>query len=534
MVTGLGVSGMQRGHVRFGGMFGGGLQLWKRLLNLVVKPAEQPQAPVLKAESAMPPATRQEKDSLGVKDVPYAAYYGIHALRGKENFPITGFTASQMYPSAIKAFGWVKKAAAKTNMQLGVLNPANKELNDAMGKAIMQAADEMIAGRFDDEFIVDVFQGGTGTSHHMNANEILANRATELLGGHKGEYRVHPNDHVNYGQSTNDVVPTVIRLTLLAMHPGLMASLNRLEKSLRDKSQAFREVVIPGRTHMQDAVPITLGQVFGGYAGAIKDATENVAHAAQKLHEIGLGASAVGTGLNTHPQYRQQVVKNLAEVTGMPLEPVADYFQATSSFGSFAAYSAALRGVALELEKIAHDLKFYSSGPKTAIGEIRLPDLQAGSSIMPGKVNPVLPELMDQISYAVQGNDLSVALAAQNGQLQLNVMMPLVLAKITDSMRLLTNGLRVFAERCVDGIEANAAGATQRLEQSTILLTALNPHIGYEKAAQIAKKVIAEGKTVRQVILEDQVTDTNNQPLTPERLDEILSVTAMTRYPGEL
>ena len=474
---------------------------------------------------------RQEKDSLGVKDVPVEAYYGIHALRGKENFPITGFTAAQIYPEAIRAFAWIKKAAAKTNMELGVLDPLDAEKNKAMGNAIMQAADEMIAGKYDNEFIVDVYQGGTGTSHHMNSNEILGNRATELLGGRKGQYLVHPNDHVNYGQSTNDVVPAVVRLTLLALHPGLIETLDYLIAAFQRKTDAFKDIVIPGRTHMQDAVPITMGQVFSAYVSALTDAKTNVEYASQKLHEIGLGASAVGTGLNTHPKYRKRVIENLAEITGFPLVQAPNYFQATSSFGSVAAYSSSLKGVALELEKIAHDLKFYSAGPRTAIGEIMLPDLQAGSSIMPGKVNPVYPELMDQLSYAIQGNDLSVSLCAQNGQLQLNVMMPLMLLKTTDSVRLLTNGLRAFADKCVEGLEVNVAQSKARLENSTILLTALNPHIGYEKAAQIAKKVISQGKTVREIILEEGITDHQGQVLTQERLETILSAEAMTSYP---
>ncbi len=475
-------------------------------------------------------AYRSEKDSLGTRQIPADAYYGIHADRGRENFPMSGFTATQMYPAAIRAIGWIKKAAAQSNMELGVLSPHNAEENRRIGQAIMRAADEMIAGKFDDQFIVDVYQGGTGTSHHMNANEILANRATELLGGTLGEYLVHPNDHVNYGQSTNDVVPTVIRLTLLAMHPALMQSLRQLVESLEAKGTSFQSVVISGRTHMQDAVPLTLGHVFGAYAHAMADAAENAEHASQKLLQVGLGATAVGTGLNAAPGYREKVVQNLSAISGLPLKPVADYFQATSSFGSVAAYSAALKGIALELEKVAHDLKFYSSGPKTAIGELKLPDLQAGSSIMPGKVNPVIPELMDQLSYAVQGNDLAVSLCAQNGQLQLNVMMPLILLKVTDSMKLLTNGLKLMADKCIDGLEANTEQTTHRLEHSTILLTALNPYIGYAKAAEIAKKVMKEGKTVRQVVLEEDIPDKDGNLLTEARLSQILSAEAMTAY----
>jgi aspartate ammonia-lyase len=473
-------------------------------------------------------ATREEKDSLGVRQVPADAYYGVQALRGSENFVMSGLTPKQAYPAVIKAFAWIKKAAAKTNMELGLLDKQDTANNQAVGEALMAACEEMLTGRFDDAFIVDVFQGGTGTSNHMNANEILSNRATELLGGKKGEYRVHPNDHTNYGQSTNDVTPTVMRLTLLAMHPDMMQSIERLEESLRQKATAFAQILIPGRTHMQDAVPLTMGQVFGAYAHAIGETKAQVAQAREKLLEIGLGASALGTGLNTHPQYREMVTRYLAQFSGFALKQTPDYFYATSSFAPFAAYSAALRNLAIEVEKIAQDFKLYSSGPKTGIAELKLPDLQPGSSIMPGKVNPVLPELMNQLSYAVQGNDYTVALCAQNGQWQLNVMMPLTLLRLTESMRLLTNGLRLFADLCVSGVEANTAQCQQRLEHSTILLTALNPYIGYEQAARVAKRVIAENKTVREVVLEDAMTDRNGEVLTPQRLDDILSVEAMT------
>jgi aspartate ammonia-lyase len=476
-------------------------------------------------------ATRTEKDSLGYREVPADAYYGIQALRGCENFPISGIRMAQVIPMLPKAFGWIKKATAQTNMELGLLDKHNPTNNTAIGKALMDACDEMIAGKFDSEFIVDAYQGGTGTSNHMNANEILANRATELLGGKKGEYKVHPNDHANYGQSTNDITPTVMRLTILAMHPDLVTCLTGFAKALRAKSQAFASILIPGRTHMQDAVPLTMGQVFGAYAQSIEDTLEQVLFSVHKLHHIGLGASALGTGLNTHPQYRAVVTKNLSSISGLPLQQTADYFQATSSFASFASYSSALRNVALELEKIAQDLKLYSCGPKTGIAEIKLPDLQPGSSIMPGKVNPVMPELMDQLSYAVQANDLAVALCAQNGQWQLNVMMPLTLLKITESMRLLTNGINVFVSTCINGLETNTDQCQHRLEHSTILLTALNPYIGYDNAAKIAKKIVAEDKTVRQIVLEEAMTDNQGQLLTEARLDAILSVEAMTQPP---
>ncbi|MFM7390614.1 MAG: aspartate ammonia-lyase [Vampirovibrionales bacterium] len=475
-------------------------------------------------------ATRQEKDSLGVREVPADAYYGIQALRGSENFPISGITPAQQYPEAIWAFSRIKKAAARANMELGQLDPTNTEQNQAIGEAIMQACDEMAEGRYNSHFIVDVYQGGTGTSNHMNCNEILSNRANEILGGSKGTYApVHPNDHPNFGQSTNDVTPTVLRLTFLKKHPALVASIRHLEATFRAKADEFKNVLICGRTHMQDAVPLTLGQQMGAYANALADACDKVEAAAQNLHYLGLGASALGTGINTHKQYRPLVIQYLAEYTGMPVKQAKDYFQLTSSFGHFSDYSAALRSVAIELEKITQDIKLYSSGPKTAIGELLLPSLQPGSSIMPGKVNPVLPELMNQLSYAVQGNDLTISLCSQNGQWQLNVMMPMILIKLTESQTWLTNGLREYADRCIAGLEANMEFINNRMNYSTILLTALNPYIGYAHAAEIAKKVLNEGKTVREVALSLNITDKFGRKLDDARLDEILSVESMTQ-----
>lgn len=472
------------------------------------------------------PATafRQEKDSLGVRNVPADAYYGVQALRGMENFPISGVTASQAYPEAIRAYGWIKKAAAKTNGELGLI-PQDK------ADALMKACDELIAGKFNHDYIVDVYQGGTGTSHHMNTNEILANRATEILGGKKGDYLVHANDHVNYGQSTNDVTPTVMRLTFLSLHGPLIKSLRQFETALRNKAVQFEHVLIAGRTHMQDAVPLTLGQQFGAYANAMQDAVDQVEHAQKRLLAIGLGASALGTGLNTHARYRELVTKYLAEFSGFPLVQARDYFQATSSFGLFSDYAASLRSVAIELEKIAHDLKLYSSGPRTGIAEINLPSKQPGSSIMPGKINPIYPELMNQISYIVQGNDHTIALCTQNGQWQLNVMMPTILLKMTESQRILTNSFAVFATECIDGITANEDIALSRIDNSCVTLTALNPHIGYDAAAAIAKKVLSENKTVREVVLELGIKTHKGDLINAALLDKILSVTSMTQ-PG--
>lgn len=469
-------------------------------------------------------AMRQEKDSIGIKDVPANAYYGVQALRGSENFPISGMTPNEGYPAAIKAFGWIKKAAAKANGELGLI-PAD------FSDAIMKAADEMVAGQYNDQFIVDVYQGGTGTSNHMNANEILGNRATEILGGKKGEYKVNPNDHVNYGQSTNDVTPTVMKLTFLQQHGPLIEAITTFENALRQKAEEFKTVLIPGRTHMQDAVPLTLGQQFGAYANAMELAKKNLEFHVDKLKAISLGGSALGTGINTHKDYRDTVTKYLAEFSGFDLRKTHDYFMSTSSFGVFSDYSNGLRSVAIELEKIAHDLKLYSSGPKTGVGEINLPSKQPGSSIMPGKINPIYPELMDQISYIVQGNDLTIGLCAQNGQWQLNVMMPTILLKMTESQRIITNSFKVFASECIADITANETIANDRLQNSCILLTALNPHIGYSAASDIAKKVLSENKTVRDVVLELNIKDHAGNLLDDAKLAEILSVDAMTAPP---
>jgi len=480
--------------------------------------------------TATPIATRDEKDSMGVRQVPADVYYGIQALRGSENFPMTGIKPAQQYPEAIWAFSQIKKAAATVNMELGMLDPTDREMNDKIGNALIQGCNEMAEGTYDDQFIVDVYQGGTGTSNHMNCNEILANRANEILGFPKGEYTpVQPNDHPNFGQSTNDVTPTVLRLTFLKRHAKLVESVTLLENTFRDKETEFKDVLICGRTHMQDAVPMTLGQQMGAYAQALADAREKLEVASENLHYIGLGASALGTGINTHKEYRPRVVKYLSEYTGMALKQAKDYFQLTSSFGHFSDYSAAMRSVAIELEKITHDVKLYSSGPKTGIGELILPSLQPGSSIMPGKVNPVLPELMNQVSYAVQGNDLTISLCCQNGQWQLNVMMPMILIKVTESQQLLTNGLREYANHCIAGLTPNMEFIEHRMNYSTILLTALNPFIGYANAAAIGKLVLNEGMTVREAALSMDMTDKFGNKIDNKRLDEILSVDAMTQ-----
>lgn len=471
--------------------------------------------------------SRQEKDSLGSVEVPKDAYVGAQSVRAWHNFPgRPGLTPKDAYPAWIQAMGVIKQAIARTNQSLGLFAPADPARNDRVGNAIQKAAKEMATSdRFNDQFKLNVVQGGAGTSLHMHVNEILANRASELMGGHKGQYQVNPNDDVNYGQSTNDVVPMSARLTILLMQKELLASANTLEAALRKKSQENKDVIITGRTHLQDAVPITLGQVFGAWADAVKFAKQDITHAAKGLEQVSLGATAVGTGLNTHPDYREKVTQNLSALTGIPFKPEANYFLATNSMAGVVRYSSALKNLAVELDKICNDLRLYGSSPYTAIGELKLPELQPGSSIMPGKVNPVIPEMVNQISYAVQGNDLTVDLCARNGQLQLNVMGPMALYKITDSIRLLTDGMKTLAEKCVDGIQPNTELIHKRLNHGTTLVTALNPYIGYSKAAEIAKTMRSTGKTLQEVMASLNLKDKNGQPLP---LDKILSPAAMT------
>lgn len=471
--------------------------------------------------------SRQEKDSLGTVEVPRDAYVGAQSVRAWRNFPARkGMTPSEAYPTWIHAMGLIKQATAQANQSLGLFAPDDPARNAKVGKSIQKAAEEMtVSNRFNNEFKLSVIQGGAGTSLHMHVNEILANRASELLGGRKGQYQVNPNDDVNYGQSTNDVIPMSVRLTILLMQKPLLESANILETALRKKAEENKDVIITGRTHLQDAVPITLGQVFGAWADAVKGAKQNVIQAGHGLEQVSLGATAVGTGLNTQPEYRQKVTQNLSALTGIPFKPESNYFLATNSMAGIVRYSSALKNFAVELDKICNDLRLYGSSPYTAIGELKLPELQPGSSIMPGKVNPVIPEMVNQISYAVQGNDLAIDLCARNGQLQLNVMGPMALYKVTDSIRLLTDGMKALAENCVEGIEPNTKLINGRLEHGTTLVTALNPYIGYGKAAEIAKIMKNTGKTIGEVLNDLKPTDKHGQPLD---LEHILSPAAMT------
>jgi aspartate ammonia-lyase len=455
---------------------------------------------------------RTERDPLGALDVPADAYYGIQTQRALENFPISGLRAS---PDFITATVLVKKAAAEANAVLGRLD---REVADA----IVRAADEVLAGSLGDQFVVDVYQAGAGTSHNMNTNEVLANRAAELLGAGRGEYeRVHPNDHVNMGQSTNDVFPTATRLALLLTTTPLVAAARALAVALDRKAGEFAQVLKVGRTHLQDAVPITLGQEFGGYAACIARGAEDVERASEALRELNLGATALGTGLNAGDDYTAAAVSNLARYTGHAVVPAANRFRVTQSMGDVVAWSGALRRLAIELAKVSSDLRLLSMGPRAGLAEIALPAVQPGSSIMPGKVNPSIPEMVNQVCYQVIGCDATVAAAAEAGQLELNVMMPVIAWNALHASTILRQAMIVLRTRTIEGLTANEDRCRELLDRSTAVATALSPYIGYAATAEIAKASVATGRTIRELVLERGL-------LPADRLDEILSPEAMT------
>jgi aspartate ammonia-lyase len=457
-------------------------------------------------------ATRTEKDSLGTKEIPSNVYYGIQTARAVENYPISGMRA---HPTLIRAFGMVKEAAAEANRELGLID-------EKIANAIIPAAKEVQQGKWDKEFVVDVFQAGAGVSFHMNTNEVIANRAIEILGGSLGDYsKVHPNDHVNYGQSTNDVFPTGMRLATLIELEKLYPVLDSLTAALEKKGKEFHEILKSGRTHMQDAVPMRLGQEFSAYAGAIKRATDAIRSSAELLRELGLGGSAVGTGINTHPDYREKAIKNLSRTSGQKLVPADDMRYAMQSNLAMATVSSALRNLALEVIRIANDLRLLSSGPNTGMAEINLPALQPGSSIMPGKINPVMPELAAMVSFQVIGNDVAVTMAVQAGQLELNVMMPTMAYSVMQSVTILANMLRQFTDKCVAGITANENRCNFYVQATVSLATALNPYIGYAKAAEVAKESVATGKSIIDVVREKKL-------LTEAQIKEILDPARMT------
>ena len=458
-------------------------------------------------------AFRTERDPLGELNVPADAYYGVQTARAVENFPISGLRAPA---DLVTATVLVKKAAAEANRDLD-------RLDSSIARAIVSAADEVLAGRLRDQFVVDVYQAGAGTSHNMNANEVLANRAAEILGFARGTYdHVHPNDHVNMGQSTNDVFPTSTRLALLLAHGPLLRAARDLVESFAAKADAFRDLIKTGRTHLQDAVPITFGQEFGGYASCLRRGADDVALAGEQLQELNIGATAVGTGLNAGDDYRTAVVHYLSEYTQFALKPAENLFRVTQSMGDVLAYSGAMRRLAVELGKIASDLRLLSMGPRAGLSEVILPAVQPGSSIMPGKVNPSIPEMVNQVCFQVMGCDQTIALACEAGQLELNVMMPVIAWNALHASTILRRAMETFRLRCVDGLAPDAARAHELLERSTAAATALSPYIGYAATADVAKTAVKTGRSIRDIVLERKLLDAPT-------LDRVLSVNAMTR-----
>ena len=456
--------------------------------------------------------TRIEKDPLGEKPVPADALYGIQTLRAAENFPISGL---RPLPQFVDAVIWIKRSAARTHKETGRLEPR-------LADAIVQAADEILGGKYRDQFIVDVYQAGAGTSHNMNVNEVLANRANELLGGARGTYApVHPNDHVNMAQSTNDVIPTAMRLATLAALPAFLASLDRFADSLLAKGRQFDHVMKSGRTHLQDATPIRLGQEFTAYGRTVARHREKLAHAAGWLREMGIGGTAVGTGLNAEVQYPELMVKYLAEVSRLDLRVGEDRIQLMQSMGDIATFSGAFRAYVLDLAKIANDIRLMASGPRTGLAEILLPAVQPGSSIMPGKVNPSIAEMVNQVCFQALGLDTTVALAAEAGQLELNVMMPVITHNMVFGLIIVGNASRVFADKCIDGIEADEKQCLYWLERSPALVTALAPKIGYAESAKLSKEAIATGLTVKELVVKKKL-------LEGAELEDTLDLRAMT------
>jgi len=456
--------------------------------------------------------TRTEKDPLGPLPVPSDALYGVQTVRAVQNFPISG--VRPLWP-LMRSQLWIKKAAALTHRETGRLDARSAD-------AIVRAADEALDRKHDAQFIVDPYQAGAGTSLNMNVNEVLANRANELLGGKRGEYKpVHPNDHVNMAQSTNDTIPTNIRLSILAELPTLVGAFETLRDALAEKGREFDHIVKAGRTHLQDAMPIRLGQEFTAYAGSISRAIRRVQEAADYLRDLGIGGSAVGTGVTVEKEYPELMNKYLKQITGLDLRVGEDRIQLMQSMGDAAAFSATLRGLAIDLSKIASDLRLMVMGPRTGINEIALPAVQPGSSIMPGKINPSIPEMVNQVCFQVIGCDTTVAIAAEHGQLELNVMMPVIGHNILLSMTILTNAARVLAERTVKGITANEEMCSYWVERSAALATALMPHIGYARAAEISKQSVKEGVLIRDLVKRDKL-------LPDEQIDDVLDLRKMT------
>ncbi len=435
---------------------------------------------------------RIERDSLGEVKVPLEALYGVQTQRAVQNFPISGLRPWRAF---IWSMATIKRAAAEVNHDLGLLD-------EERARAIVQAAQEVIEGRWDHQFVVDPFQAGAGTSHNMNTNEVIANRATQILGGKLGEYRVHPNDHVNMSQSTNDTIPTAIRLGVLWRLDELMQAVMGLAQALQRKAVEFDGIVKSGRTHLQDAVPVRMGQEFGAYARAVSRDAERIRRAAEGLRRLGIGGTATGTGLNAHPEYHSRMVQRLSALTGLALYESDDLFESMQSMADAADFSGAMRTLAITLTRIANDFRLLASGPATGLDELRLPTVQPGSSIMPGKVNPVMAEMLNMAMFHVQGLDHTVALAAQAGQLELNVMMPIIAHALFESMQVMIGAINAFTEKCVLGLQANREKAEGWLAKNAIIVTALNPLIGYAAGAQLVKEALSRNLTLSEVALE--------------------------------
>jgi len=455
---------------------------------------------------------RIEKDSMGDVRVPAGALYGASTQRAVENFPISNLRFSRRF---IWSLGLIKGSAARAAGAAGYV-PSE------ISSAISAAADEVMEGVLDDQFVLDIFQTGSGTSTNTNANEVIAARATQLLGGQIGDRLVHPNDHVNYGQSSNDVIPTAIHVAAAAdVREGLVPALDRLAASLEAKARAFADVVKSGRTHLMDATPVTLGQEFSGYAVQVRRGVERLSAVLPDLDELALGGTAVGTGINAPSGFASSVIRLIAERSGHPFREAGNHFEAQAAKDAVVMASGALKTVAVSLFKIANDLRWLSSGPRTGLAEIKLPSLQPGSSIMPGKVNPVIPEMVMQVASHVVGNDTAITWGGANGNLELNVMMPMMAHNLLEGIELLTNAASTFRSRCVEGIESNTERARRLVEQNLIVVTALNPRIGYDKGAAVAKEAFASGRTIREVVLEKGLLD-------EEELDDVLDIKQMT------
>ena len=458
---------------------------------------------------------RVEKDSIGTKDVPENVYYGVQSLRAAENFHITGLN---MHPEIINSLAYIKKAAAITNCEAGLLDKRRTQ-------AIVQACEEILEGKFREDFIVDPIQGGAGTSLNMNANEVIANRAIEILGGKKGDYSVvNPNDHVNCGQSTNDVIPTAGKMTSLRLLKKLKKQLLRLHSALEQKADEFDSVIKMGRTQLQDAVPIRLGQEFKAYSVAILRDLNRMDKAMDEMRTLNMGGTAVGTGLNADESYLRRIVPNLSEISGMDLVQAYDLIDATQNLDSFVAVSGAVKACAVTLSKIANDLRLMSSGPRAGFGEINLPAKQNGSSIMPGKINPVIPEVVNQVAFNAIGNDMTITMAAEAGQLELNAFEPIIFYCLFQSIDTIAYAVNTFVDNCVIGITANETRCRYFVENSVGIITAICPYVGYQKAAEIAKEAIKTGESVRKLIIEKGL-------LTKEQMDEIMDPVQMTE-PG--